>query len=71
MLGLQTESRTAAVGVALLPAETVRSLMLDKRKVMTLCVITITASEASGLLYQFPVVVCAHITSSSVTHNTH
>ena len=32
-LGLQVESRTAGTGISLLTAETVRSLMLDKRKV--------------------------------------
>ena len=32
-LGLQTESKTALSGIALLPAATVTSLMLDKRKV--------------------------------------
>ena len=32
-LGLQIESRTAGTGISLLTAETVRSLMLDKRKV--------------------------------------
>ena len=35
-LGLQVESRTAGTGVSLLTAETVRSLMLDKRKVNSL-----------------------------------
>ena len=32
-LGLQTESRTSMSGVALLPAASVSSLMVDKRKV--------------------------------------
>ncbi len=35
-LGLQVESRTAGTGISLLTAETVRSLMLDKRKVNSL-----------------------------------
>ena len=35
-LGLQVESRTAGTGISLLTAETVRSLMLDKRKASSL-----------------------------------
>lgn len=34
-LGIQTESGARAAGVSVLPAETVRSLMLDKRKVQS------------------------------------
>ena len=35
-LGIQTESGARTAGVSVLPAETVRSLMIDKRKVQAM-----------------------------------
>lgn len=65
-LGLQVESRTAGTGITLLTAETVRSLMLDKRKVnLLLQSVPCTGRHATTLFALYT------ITCSTPLHGLH